>query len=226
MTLEERSDLVLALARVLFVNGQSTDQTLAAAERLGQALGLRAKIMPRWGELQLQAAGRRRQTNLRSGGRSHRRGHGSRGFHDAGNRGPRRRPACAGSRNGGDQRDLTSAAGADVAVHVRGGGGRRGVSGDLRCPTSARGGSHIRERGGRRHSSPRLGALQRERLPATILRGVARRRYRRAGGSLPLELVTAPGRGLPMHDPGAGAACAQWRAGSHQGPHRISAPPA
>jgi hypothetical protein len=27
MTVEERADLVLAFARVLFVNGQSTDQT-------------------------------------------------------------------------------------------------------------------------------------------------------------------------------------------------------
>src|SRR5258708_8412989 len=55
MPLEERSNLVLALARVLYVNGQSTDETLAAAERLGQTLGLRVKIMPRWGELLLQA---------------------------------------------------------------------------------------------------------------------------------------------------------------------------
>src|SRR5258708_10577074 len=55
MTLEERSNLVLALARVLYVNGQSTDETLAAAERLGQTLGLRVEIMPRWGELLLQA---------------------------------------------------------------------------------------------------------------------------------------------------------------------------
>jgi uncharacterized membrane protein YjjP (DUF1212 family) len=55
MTLEERSNLVLALARVLYVNGQSTDETLAAAERLGQTLGLRVKIKPRWGELLLQA---------------------------------------------------------------------------------------------------------------------------------------------------------------------------
>ena len=55
MNLEERSDLVLAIARVLNVNGQSTDETLAAAERLGQTLGLRVKIMPRWGELLLQA---------------------------------------------------------------------------------------------------------------------------------------------------------------------------
>jgi uncharacterized membrane protein YjjP (DUF1212 family) len=54
MTLEERADLVLAAARVLYVNGQSTDQTLLAAERLSRALGLSARLMPRWGELQLQ----------------------------------------------------------------------------------------------------------------------------------------------------------------------------
>jgi uncharacterized membrane protein YjjP (DUF1212 family) len=55
MTLEERSNLVLAFARVLYINGQSTDRTLAAAERLGNILGMRAQIMPSWGELQLEA---------------------------------------------------------------------------------------------------------------------------------------------------------------------------
>ncbi len=55
MTLQERSDLVLNFARVLHVNGQSTDETVAAAERLGNSLGLRASLIPRWGELQLQA---------------------------------------------------------------------------------------------------------------------------------------------------------------------------
>src|SRR5216684_85423 len=55
MTLEEHSNLVLACARVLYVNGQATDQVLEAATRLGDMLGLRAEIMPRWGELQLQA---------------------------------------------------------------------------------------------------------------------------------------------------------------------------
>jgi uncharacterized membrane protein YjjP (DUF1212 family) len=54
MTLEERSNLVLAFARVLYVNGQVTEQTVDAAERLGSTLGLRAEIIPRWGELQLQ----------------------------------------------------------------------------------------------------------------------------------------------------------------------------
>src|SRR6266481_3219250 len=58
MTLEERSNLVLAFARVLYVNGQDTDQTLDAAERLGDTLRVRSKIMPRWGELQLQAEDR------------------------------------------------------------------------------------------------------------------------------------------------------------------------
>ena len=55
LTLEERAHLVLALARILFINGQSTDQTLTAAGRVGRALGLRSHIMPRWGELKLEA---------------------------------------------------------------------------------------------------------------------------------------------------------------------------
>jgi uncharacterized membrane protein YjjP (DUF1212 family) len=54
MSLEKRAELILAFARVLYVNGQSTDQTLIVAEQLGHTLGLRAKILPRWGELQLQ----------------------------------------------------------------------------------------------------------------------------------------------------------------------------
>jgi uncharacterized membrane protein YjjP (DUF1212 family) len=58
MTLEERSNLVLAFARVQYLNGQATDQTLDATERLGDTLGLRAKLMPRWGELQLRAEDR------------------------------------------------------------------------------------------------------------------------------------------------------------------------
>jgi uncharacterized membrane protein YjjP (DUF1212 family) len=55
MTLEERSNLVLAAARVLYVNGQATEETVAAAEQLGRALGLRVRVMPRWGELRLQS---------------------------------------------------------------------------------------------------------------------------------------------------------------------------
>jgi uncharacterized membrane protein YjjP (DUF1212 family) len=55
MTADERCNLVLSFARTLFVNGQATDRTVAAAERLGRALGLRANGMARWGELQLQS---------------------------------------------------------------------------------------------------------------------------------------------------------------------------
>jgi uncharacterized membrane protein YjjP (DUF1212 family) len=55
MGLQGPSDLVLAFARVLHVNGESTGDTLAAAERLSTRLGLRVRILPRWGELQLAA---------------------------------------------------------------------------------------------------------------------------------------------------------------------------
>ena len=55
LTLQERSNVVLAFARVLYINGQATDQTLAAAKRLGDFLGLRTTILPSWGELELQA---------------------------------------------------------------------------------------------------------------------------------------------------------------------------
>ncbi len=54
MTREERSHLILAFARVLFDNGESTQLTVSTAERLGQCLGLRATIFPRWGELEVQ----------------------------------------------------------------------------------------------------------------------------------------------------------------------------
>jgi uncharacterized membrane protein YjjP (DUF1212 family) len=52
MTVDGRK-LVLAFARVLYVNGQATEQTVRAAERLGRTVGLRASVLPRWGELQL-----------------------------------------------------------------------------------------------------------------------------------------------------------------------------
>ena len=55
ITREERSNLVLSFARVLYINGESTQKTLSSAERLGSCLGFRATILPRWGELELQA---------------------------------------------------------------------------------------------------------------------------------------------------------------------------
>src|ERR1700728_2568125 len=54
-SLPERSDLLLAFARVLHVNGQSTNQTLAAAERLTKGLGLGGMIIADWEGVQILA---------------------------------------------------------------------------------------------------------------------------------------------------------------------------
>jgi uncharacterized membrane protein YjjP (DUF1212 family) len=55
LSLQERSDLVLAFAQVLHGNGQATDVTIRAAERLGNSLGIKAKLIVGWGEIQLEA---------------------------------------------------------------------------------------------------------------------------------------------------------------------------
>ncbi len=47
-------DLIMASARLLFVNGQTTEHTVEAATRLATALGFRATLFPRWGELTLR----------------------------------------------------------------------------------------------------------------------------------------------------------------------------
>ena len=52
---EDRAELSLAFARVLFVNGQATDQIVASVRRLTDKLGLKAELLPRWGELQLRS---------------------------------------------------------------------------------------------------------------------------------------------------------------------------
>jgi len=43
--------LILISARLLFANGQTTERTGAAVEQLADALGFRATVFPRWGEL-------------------------------------------------------------------------------------------------------------------------------------------------------------------------------
>lgn len=55
ITREERLNLVLSVARVLYINGESTQQTLSNAEHLGNCLGFQVTILPRWGDLELQA---------------------------------------------------------------------------------------------------------------------------------------------------------------------------
>ena len=64
MTPQERVDLVLASARVLYVNGQATEQTVDAAERLAGTLGLRAKMMLCWGELRLEDSDTKRASEI------------------------------------------------------------------------------------------------------------------------------------------------------------------
>jgi uncharacterized membrane protein YjjP (DUF1212 family) len=54
LRLEERSNLILSFARALYVNGESTEKTLAAATRLSEILSLHSVITARWGELELQ----------------------------------------------------------------------------------------------------------------------------------------------------------------------------
>ena len=57
MSSDDCSGLILAFARVLYVNGQATDQVVAAVRRLGNTLGVGAELLPRWGELQLRVEG-------------------------------------------------------------------------------------------------------------------------------------------------------------------------
>jgi uncharacterized membrane protein YjjP (DUF1212 family) len=54
MNIEERSAFVLTAAQRLFVNGQSTEETVTAAARLADALGLRTKLLVSWGEVALE----------------------------------------------------------------------------------------------------------------------------------------------------------------------------
>jgi uncharacterized membrane protein YjjP (DUF1212 family) len=51
---EAARDLILMGAKLLFQNGQTTERVVAASERLAEALGFRATLFPRWGELVLR----------------------------------------------------------------------------------------------------------------------------------------------------------------------------
>src|SRR4029077_9058213 len=44
-------DLISTSARLLFGNGQTTERMVAVSEQLAEALGFRASVFPRWGEL-------------------------------------------------------------------------------------------------------------------------------------------------------------------------------
>lgn len=58
MTFKDYSNLILAFARVLYVNGQSTEQVVTAAQDLALAFGARAELTLRWGEMRLELENR------------------------------------------------------------------------------------------------------------------------------------------------------------------------
>jgi uncharacterized membrane protein YjjP (DUF1212 family) len=49
--------VLLLSANLLFANGQTTERTITAVTRLGAALGYRASLFPRWGELSIRIHG-------------------------------------------------------------------------------------------------------------------------------------------------------------------------
>jgi uncharacterized membrane protein YjjB (DUF3815 family) len=54
-SLAQGADLAIGVAEVLHANGESTDDTLSAALRFGDGLGLRVRLIPGWSDLHLQA---------------------------------------------------------------------------------------------------------------------------------------------------------------------------
>jgi len=57
LTCEAALKTTALAASLLFAHGQTTERTVAAAERLGRALGVTVKVLPYWGELTVQLDG-------------------------------------------------------------------------------------------------------------------------------------------------------------------------
>ena len=55
-SLERQARIILAFAKVLFINGQTTTQVIHETEKIARALQLKALLMARWGELWLQVS--------------------------------------------------------------------------------------------------------------------------------------------------------------------------
>jgi uncharacterized membrane protein YjjP (DUF1212 family) len=56
-TCEAASKTTALAATLLFANGQTTERTVIASERLGRALGVTAKVLPYWGEITAELDG-------------------------------------------------------------------------------------------------------------------------------------------------------------------------
>ena len=50
-------DIVTQAATLLFENGQTTEETVVAADKLGRALGVPVTLLPYWGELAIRVDG-------------------------------------------------------------------------------------------------------------------------------------------------------------------------
>jgi len=57
MTHQEALKITALAANLLFVNGQTTERTVVAAERLGRFLGISVKVLPYWDELIVEVDG-------------------------------------------------------------------------------------------------------------------------------------------------------------------------
>src|SRR5580704_12044082 len=57
MTHQEALKITALAVNLLFVNGQTTERTVVAAERLGHFLGISVKVLPYWDELMVQVDG-------------------------------------------------------------------------------------------------------------------------------------------------------------------------
>jgi hypothetical protein len=159
MTADERCQLILAFARVLYVNGQATEQTVSAAERLARAGIARYDfaILGRTQSLDRRQAGR---TGGPNSGRPCGRGNGPRGFCHAGNRRHRVESPHAECCHERHRRHLALSTGADMAFRVRCSGRRGGAGCNLRRPAYLGCGADIRERRRRRIFAPRIGPTE------------------------------------------------------------------
>ena len=60
LTYEAALKTTAVAATLLFANGQTTERTVTAAERLGRALGVTVRVLPYWGEIIVRISATRR----------------------------------------------------------------------------------------------------------------------------------------------------------------------
>jgi hypothetical protein len=209
MTSEEHSGLILAFTRVLYVNGQATDQVVAAGRRLGDKLGLRADLLARWGELQLSPVGGG-TTPISdvaadpTGVNMDRVASAMQAVAEieAGRLSPdearKRIDTIANARPAPTWLFALAAAVGAVALAI--------IFGIRHEPAAL----DLRERGRGRRASPWYRQSEHEHLHSTVLRRTACGSHWRAGGALSIEHGAAVGRGLPLYGACAGSALSQW----------------